>query len=535
MPGDTRRERPTCVKLVLTQSESPTRGSFHVLLRVKMIGPSTGGYRLRPGSFLLSAAGHCLLLFLVAAGPHPEPIVKRPIYDSVIRPNEKKIIWYRKLPEITPPKKISDAQEPRGAVRSNSVTIAMSPKPASSRQIILQAAPKIKLEQDLKAPNLLALAPRPPSPPQPRRPRAFVPPPAPARPSHPEDTFLQPGQAVILSDANVPGPPSLPQQKRAFIAPPQGPKLPVPQTVVLEGPADLSAATGPLPSGIAGLAPRMKAPARTFTPPSGGRSSGQGSGSGYSLESPPDLSTGSNLNTAIIGLNPSDQLNGLLPAGARPGQFSAAPNVGKTATGDLTGSGGISAPDVLVRPGKNPGGKPTSPGSSALEPHLVLYEDTIPQAIRPTLSAPLRPASRTIPRALESRFNGRFVYTLVIPAPNLPAYSGDWIIWFAERSQKSGEPAVVRAPIPYRKLEPAEKPPIGDRSEARVQLAAVLKPDGRFELIDLVKSINTAIIQSAIEDLKRWEFRPAMRNGSPIEVDVVIEIPFSSASLLAGQ
>jgi hypothetical protein len=35
----------------------------------------------------------------------------------------------------------------------------------------------------------------------------------------------------------------------------------------------------------------------------------------------------------------------------------------------------------------------------------------------------------------------------------------------------------------------------------------------------------------AIEDLKRWEFRPATRDGSPVEVEAVIEIPFCLASL----
>lgn len=505
-----------------------------------MIRSSTRGYQPRPWSFLFSALGHGLVLFLVAAGPHPAPVVRRPIYDSLIRPNEKKIIWYGKLPRITPRNRISDAPKPRGKVKSDSVTIAMSPKPVSSRQIILQAAPQIKLEQDLRAPNLLALSTQPHLPPAPRRPKAFVPPPARSRPKRTEDALIQPEQIATSIVPNLTDSLSPLRQKKAFVAPPRQPKLPIPQSVILEGPPDLAAGTSSVPSGAAGLTPRMKAPVRTFTPPSrGGRSLAQGpGGGGYSLESPPELPAGANLNTAIVGLNPADQLKGLLPEGARPAQFSAAPTVGEAATGDLSGSGGISAPDVFVRQGKKPNGSPANPanpGSGALEARLVLYEDTIPDAIRPTLSAPLRPASRTIPRSVEYRFNGRVVYTLVIPAPNLPAYSGDWIMWFAERSPKSAEPAVIRAPIPYRKLEPTVKKPVGDGSEARIQLAGILKPDGRFDLIYLVKSLGAMISQGAIEDLKRWEFRPAMRNGLPIEVDVVIEIPFSSASLLASQ
>ena len=119
----------------------------------------------------------------------------------------------------------------------------------------------------------------------------------------------------------------------------------------------------------------------------------------------------------------------------------------------------------------------------------------------------------------------------MIPVPNLPAYTGDWIVWFAEPTQRPGEVPRMRAPVPLQKIEPTDAvwPPNGDRSEARIQLSAIIKANGKFESVAIVKGPAGAVSQNAIEDLKRWEFRPALRDGAPIDVEAVIEIPFSLA------
>ena len=90
----------------------------------------------------------------------------------------------------------------------------------------------------------------------------------------------------------------------------------------------------------------------------------------------------------------------------------------------------------------------------------------------------------------------------------------------------------MRAPVPLQKTEPAvARPPSGDRSEARIQLAATIHSNGKVESVTIVKGPANSASQSAIEDLKQWEFRPALRDGAPIDVEAVIEIPFSLAWL----
>ena len=115
---------------------------------------------------------------------------------------------------------------------------------------------------------------------------------------------------------------------------------------------------------------------------------------------------------------------------------------------------------------------------------VVLYSDRLRSLPVSTLSVPLRPASRTIPPSIEARFQGRNVYTMVIPIENLPEYTTDWIIWFAEHDSKPGAPDVlnVRAPIPLRKFESVEMVPAGARTELRVQIAGGITKEGKLEI-----------------------------------------------------
>ena len=118
------------------------------------------------------------------------------------------------------------------------------------------------------------------------------------------------------------------------------------------------------------------------------------------------------------------------------------------------------------------------------------------------------------------------VYTMVVPIENIAPYSGDWILWFAERQSRPGETPFVRAPVPLRKFESVQPLLPGTRSELRVQFAAVINKDGKFESLALLRGMNPVLDQLVLGDLAAWEFKPATRDGMPIDVDVVLEIPF---------
>ena len=127
------------------------------------------------------------------------------------------------------------------------------------------------------------------------------------------------------------------------------------------------------------------------------------------------------------------------------------------------------------------------------------------------------------------------MYTMVIPIENLSEYTGDWIIWFSEREPKPGaaEALNVRAPVPLRKFESVEPVPPGARTELRVQLAGIINREGKLEVRALLRNLSPAQESAILRDVKSWEFKPATRDGAPVEIDVVLEIPFSLPPQLA--
>ena len=194
--------------------------------------------------------------------------------------------------------------------------------------------------------------------------------------------------------------------------------------------------------------------------------------------------------------------------------------MGEVATGEV--KGGLSVPNLTIQEGK-----PAGPPHVDENRKVVLYADRVRTLSISTLSVPLRPSSRTIPAAIEARFQGRYVYTMVVPIENFPPYSSDWILWFAERQPKQGDSPFVRAPAPLRKFETVEPVLPGSRTELRVQLTAIINKEGKLEKVALMRNLAPPLERAVLRDIAAWEFKPATRDGAPVDVDVVLEIPYS--------
>jgi protein TonB len=68
--------------------------------------------------------------------------------------------------------------------------------------------------------------------------------------------------------------------------------------------------------------------------------------------------------------------------------------------------------------------------------------------------------------------------------------------------------------------------------EGKVRLAAVIRKNGHVDTVELLQHLDNRLDHSAEEALAKWEFAPALRDGTPIEVDAVFEIPFHLAPRL---
>jgi hypothetical protein len=115
---------------------------------------------------------------------------------------------------------------------------------------------------------------------------------------------------------------------------------------------------------------------------------------------------------------------------------------------------------------------------------------------------------------------------MVLPAPNLPGYAGDWVLWFAEHQPGPESTVQMRAPVPYKKKISGEPVARSGNPVIRIQVAGLVGKDGRLGQMTILKGVAPGAVNALLEDLKAWEFAPATRNSVPVEVDVVIEIPF---------
>jgi Gram-negative bacterial TonB protein C-terminal len=521
------------------------------------------GYGLRPRSFVFSTGLHgavVALLFLVPSHNDDD----RTAYKELIQPQAHKLIWYdfhKKLPEVAAAQKIGTSPEPRGAELSKQAIIAAAPNPISNQQFIWRPIPKIQILQDLPVPNLISRTNTslPPPPPTEVKKKLERPAAEGARSPQPNDSPPNPkGDVQHALSANENSQPAKP--RKAFVPPQQQARANVPVSVLDTPLPDPSlAASFKTDNGLhalrlkkalvlpptEGQRPRAALPSAVLDAPDASVGGSGGSKMQSSLPAglgapslsqgiapPPNgptaqtASTGNgNVDIAIASLHPGNQL-GELPDGVRPGRFSKGPAIGEASTGDGNGSGGLTVPGLSVREAHTkPAPSPDFLNSGSRK--TILYAETVRSVPISTMSVALRPSSRTIPSSIDARFQGRSVYTMVVPIENFPDYGGDWILWFADRDQRPGDNSDVRAPVPFRKHEPVDAMIAGGRTERRLQIVAVLKTDGRLDGIALLRRSSPAVEQAVIQDLQSWEFKPATRAGTPVEVDVVFEIPFS--------
>jgi TonB family protein len=239
---------------------------------------------------------------------------------------------------------------------------------------------------------------------------------------------------------------------------------------------------------------------------------------------------------AIVGLNPADTMTVPAPPGSRESGFSAGTVL--RPKGDLGGSAtdaAIAVPGLLVR-----GAKDDPPSLSAnfspTSRENLLEAARASLASAPAPKPPLPgPRATRVSSAPDPRLAGRMVYTVAIQMPNVTSHSGSWIVWFAVREpgagSSAGSPAPdVRPPVPLRKVDPKYiQSAVSDRVEGKVLLSAVIRKDGRVDSVVLLRHLDDRLDRSAGEALAKWAFEPAVRDGLPVVVDAVFEIPFHLA------
>jgi len=269
----------------------------------------------------------------------------------------------------------------------------------------------------------------------------------------------------------------------------------------------------------------------------------------------------------VMNANPAPPGGPLdVPAGNRAGAFSAGPNgrsggtPNGTGTSEAAGAGGpapagdgsmggkrdlagIRVPGLAVLGGANPGGPVVSgppPSPAPAVPRVPLPSAPSPSRepadARALLMRPARPQlpSFNAPKDEPGFTPGKRIYTVFINMPNLASGGGgSWVLRFAELiTRLPGDQIDITAPTAIRKIDPGyAADAVRERIEGKVLLHAIIRRDGRVEHVEILKKLDDRLDQRAVDAFLRWEFMPALRQGVPVDLEAVVEIPFTLAKV----
>lgn len=325
----------------------------------------------------------------------------------------------QKLPEVSPADMQHVQPDGAELKSPDQTVISNPKQAEHGVQMIWRPGPQVKPQPQLASPNILAfrlpLIPAPPRkmfvPPEPRRrkppdpvslpeppeiqvqqhrampaslvaamenrpkPRNFVPPVAkPERRVAVQALPEAPGIATALRSERVPmlaenmaAALANKPQPRTFVPPPSrmrpsaGPvALPDAPKISMQLARGNGVAQNPAIQNASAAALANKPRPREFVAPAaGGGQDLNGSAAAPLLEEAPTVNAygmpSSNVNVAVVGLNPAIRLAGPLPDGSRAAKFSAGPNANGSAGGDgSAASSALSVPGLLIHGGTNP-------------------------------------------------------------------------------------------------------------------------------------------------------------------------------------
>ena len=495
---------------------------------------------------LESALLHVIVLTAWISEP-PQTKPQRIAAEVEVARAERRIIWYNPidpLPPISPlePEKPARREPPRarasGRLAFHPVErmISRPPQPESSRQTILQPeAPQLRLPADVPIPNIVAwMPPVVPPPPSlaetqkqlaqirvPRMPVPIVAAPTPIPPKLTLPEMSVPAAPVSeLPKAPVPPSPSVAETQKQ-LAQIRVPRMPVP---TVSAPMPLppvvmpTAETAALPTLVAvGIAPAPPPPRVEVRLPLGNRSgefavSPEGEERTASLAGPPGRNS-----TAREAAPPLPNVGEL--ADIRVPHLSI--------SGDRTSAveGPVASPPPEPRAAAPPPPVPSPPSPPARDLRALLA-----RAARPAL---LPDGPRHSGNGAEPEFFGaRQVYTVYINMPNLTSGAGSWILRFAEREGEGREAGEISSPVADKKVDPKYVPSaVRDRVEGTVTLAAQILRDGTVASVQVVRGLDPRLDLSAVQALTLWEFEPARKKGVPIDLEVLVQIPFRLPAL----
>jgi TonB family protein len=568
-PGETAEleAEPPAPQLLLLIAPEPGFRTFWRNLRDLLQQPQTGPrpHESVPGDFwpdvfvdrslpwrrfLQSAAYHALVLAMIWAGTRFLTLQPRVRTQPAFAHGD--LIHYAPS-EYLPPLDTRRAHTARARksdpAYAQQTVISVPPEPSSHSQTVV-TAPRIQLQHDIALPNVVAWSGKPQLPigPAPLVPASQITRLAPQM----EHSVIAPPQDVQtasrkLVQAPVP----------SVVAPPPAVEAGTSRRI-----ADLNIAT----SAVIAPAPQLALDAQRALPLRSNALSRHAPGV---IAPPPALSASahspsaggvSGRNMIALNLHPAVGAPPDPPVGNRRGNFAATPEGHRGASGSPGETAGGGKEDTSPPARKSSGSMPSGlyVGKTA-NTRSPVAGDPAPKsasayAVNPRLLANARPAPLTahsLQSAADTKlseeeravFGTRKFYSLSLNMPNLNSAGGSWIIRFAALkpdaipsemparaatdASASGPSSELSAPATTRKVDPAYPLELMKQNVGgTVILYGIIRTDGTVGNVRVLRSVDDRLDHFAAAAIAKWQFQPATKNGTPVDVEATFWIPF---------
>jgi TonB family protein len=438
----------------------------------------------------------------------PTQIVDRPTFS-------KDDVVYYSAAEYLPPMDTGGPKvhSPRkGEPEHAKQPILSVPPDADNHTQTIVAPPQIKLHQEIKLPNVIAAMPVQGTVPLTARSMAEM-----NMPTLPS-TVIAPAPVIDAADA------------RQHVRAPQAAVVePAPNmnAVSIRRLADINIAR----SEVVAPAPQLAMSERRAV-----SSAPLGNAGARVVPPPPSMQGNARSNSGqrmiALGIHPVEPGAPVqAPAGNRRGTFAATPE-GK--------AGAPGTPESVT--GKNQAKAGSSNGSKGIPPGLVVGAAPKPADATTSNSRSManvtpprvsgiasESGSQTNPNATELEkqvFGDKKFYSMTLNLPNLNSQGGSWIVHFAELAKNDLKGDLV-APVATKEVHPAYPTELMRRNvQGTVTLYAIIHNDGSVGEVRVLHGVDDRLDEYACNALAQWRFRPATKNGSPVDLEAVVVIPF---------
>ena len=107
------------------------------------------------------------------------------------------------------------------------------------------------------------------------------------------------------------------------------------------------------------------------------------------------------------------------------------------------------------------------------------------------------------------------------------------LVGLASAAESKDEPIIdmgpgIVAPRVTHQVNPVYKDEEGFRITGSVIVGLVVSSKGEPKEVHVVRSLEKAVDQSAIEAVQQWQFEAARKDGQPVAVRITVEIRFHS-------